>query len=304
MIAGKVILSFDVEEHFRIEAARNVATTDKQQSIYSLRMEESTDKILEMLADFGARATFFIVGRIGTSRPQLVRRIASAGHEIASHSWDHRRVHEFSERHFAEDVRISKDILEQASGQAVYGFRAPTFSVMRETAWAIDQLVEQGFFYDSSIFPVHHDRYGVAQAPRVPFLARGQRLAILELPPLTWQILNYNVPVAGGGYFRLFPPAFMNAGIQQALKQHTALAMLYFHPWEFDAQQPRLPLRTLASWRTYVGIHKTSKRLRQILSRYQFIRAIDQARSLDQTRLIDFQLATPCTASTLPPLSL
>ena len=221
-------------------------------------MEATTRKILEILASFQVRATFFIVGEIAETHPKLVRDIAEAGHEIGSHSHDHRRVHRFTPAAFAGDLRTSKDRLEQAGGRAVSGFRAPTFSVTRETAWAIDVLSEAGFTYDSSIFPVRHDRYGIPDAPRTPFVAVGREREILELPPATWRMLGQNLPVAGGGYFRLFPPFVMRAGLSQLARTTSpAVGMLYFHPWEFDPGQPKLPLKRLSKWRTYVGVGKS-----------------------------------------------
>src|SRR5207237_8848960 len=160
-----------------------------------------------------------------------------------SHSWDHRRLHRFTPAAFRDDLLRSKDALEQATGAAVVGFRAPTFSLVRETGWAIDVLAEAGFEYDSSIFPVRHDRYGIPEAPRGPFLAVGRERQLLELPPVTYRVAGMNLPVAGGGYFRLFPLGFMRAGLRQVARSvPPAVGMLYFHPLEFDLHQPRLPL--------------------------------------------------------------
>jgi polysaccharide deacetylase family protein (PEP-CTERM system associated) len=164
----------------------------------------------------------------------------------------------------------------------VVGFRAPTFSVMPETAWAIDILADCGFVYDSSIFPVRHDRYGIPTAPRWPFLAEGNKQTILELPPATLRLFGQNVPVAGGGYFRLFPPAMMRAGIRQ-LTSNTkpSVGMLYFHPWEFDPDAPRLPLGRVSKWRTYVGTAKSMARFKRLLAGpYRFRRAVDVAKEL------------------------
>jgi polysaccharide deacetylase family protein (PEP-CTERM system associated) len=147
---------------------------------------------------------------------------------------------------------------------------------MRETGWAVDALAECGFEYDSSIFPVRHDRYGVPDAPRVPFIAQGREREILELPPLTYRVAGANLPVAGGGYFRLFPLAVMRAGLRQAARSEVPqVGMLYFHPWEFDPGQPKLPLKRFARWRTYVGVHRTTARLARLLGEFPFRRAID-----------------------------
>jgi polysaccharide deacetylase family protein (PEP-CTERM system associated) len=280
-----VVLSFDVEEHFRIEAAAGITLPEPLKRDYARRMEDRTKLILDRLAARSAAATFFVVGEIARTHPGLVRDIAAAGHEVASHSWDHRRVHRFDPASFREDLRKSKDALEQAAGSAVVGFRAPTFSIVRETGWAIDVLAECGFAYDSSIFPVRHDRYGIPAAPRAPFRAVGRERSILELPPATYRVMGQNLPVAGGGYFRLFPPAVMRAGIRQrAAKTVPPVAMLYFHPWEFDPDQPRLPLKRLSRWRTYVGSGKSMSRLERLMGQpYTFKRAVDVTREIESS---------------------
>jgi len=281
-----VILSFDIEEHYRIEAAAGLTFPDDVKRDYAARMEATTRRLLEQLAATGAKATFFIIGEIALSHPKLIAHIAAAGHEVAAHGWDHRRVHHFSPTEFLEDVRWCKDALEQASGQTVAGYRAPTFSVMPETAWAIDALAEAGYRYDSSVFPVRHDRYGIPTAPRTPFLIEGRERTILELPPATYRVLGQNLPVAGGGYFRLFPLSFLIAGVRQLAKHDPAVGMLYFHPWEFDPEQPRLPLKRLSRFRTYVGVGRSTARLGRLLQRYQgqFRRAVDVVSELELRR--------------------
>ena len=288
------VISFDIEEHHRIEAAAGLDTSEELRGEYERRMEDVTRRLLDQLAEAEAIATFYIVGEIAVQRPALVRAIRDAGHEIGSHSFDHRRVHRFTPESFRDDLLRSKDALEQASGAEVLGFRAPTFSVTRETAWAVDVLAECGFVYDSSVFPVRHDRYGVPDAPRGPFLMQGERAEILELPPVTYRVLGQNLPVAGGGYFRLFPPMMMRAGLKQlADTGPDAVGMLYFHPWEFDPGQPRLSLKPFSRWRTYVGTAKTEHRLGDLLRRYSFRRAIDVARErlAVRERLPRFKLA-------------
>jgi len=275
------VASFDVEEHHRIEAATGLMCSPELKQEYARRMEHTTRQLLDHLAKAQALATFYIVGEIACTHPGLVRDIHAAGHEVASHSWDHRRVHHFTPETFREDLLRSKEALEGVTGEAVLGFRAPTFSVVRQTGWAVDVLAECGFEYDSSIFPVRHDRYGIPDAPRGPFLALGRSREILELPPLTYRVGNFNLPVAGGGYFRLFPLGVMRAGLRQTAKMMTqAVAMLYFHPWEFDPDQPRLPLGRFAKWRTYVGMSRTTGRLKSLLRGRTFARAIDVVRAI------------------------
>jgi polysaccharide deacetylase family protein (PEP-CTERM system associated) len=281
----RLILSFDVEEHFRIEAAAKLVVEPSLRSHYGDRLEPSTRWLLDRLEEFQQRATFFIVGQIARHQPKLVRAIHQAGHEVASHSWDHRRVHCFTPAAFREDVRLSKDALEQVTGEAVRGYRAPTFSILRQTAWALDELAELGLSYDSSIYPVRHDRYGVHAAPRGPFLARGFRHAILELPPATLRLFGVNMPMGGGGYFRLFPLFLTEWAMRQTGRAGpSSVATLYFHPWEFDPEQAQLPLGRLGRFRTYVGLRRTRGRLASLLARYRFQRAVDVVEQLDHYR--------------------
>jgi polysaccharide deacetylase family protein (PEP-CTERM system associated) len=282
----EVMLSFDVEEHFRIEAAAGLHLDPALEGHYGERAATATHWLLDRLGERGRLATFFVVGQLARRDPALVRSIHRAGHEVASHGWDHRRVTQMTPAAFREDVRLSRDALEQATGAAVVGYRAPTFSIVRRTAWALDVLAELGLLYDSSIYPVRHDRYGVPRAPRQPFLAWGQQHAILELPPATLRLPGVTVPAGGGGYFRLLPLWVLEQALAQAGRAATPrAAMLYFHPWEFDPQQPRLPLRRrLDRFRTYVGIGRSRRRLGTLLARYRFARAVDVARRLDGRR--------------------
>jgi polysaccharide deacetylase family protein (PEP-CTERM system associated) len=281
---SKIILSFDVEEHYRIEAAAGLAIEPKQRAYHCERLDIATGWLLDVLGEARAQATFFVVGEIARHNPALVRRIARAGHEVASHGWDHRRVHHFTPATFREDVQRSQDALHDVTGEAVIGYRAPTFSIMRPTAWAIDVLAEMGMLYDSSIYPVRHDRYGIPAAPRSPFLARGQQHTLLELPPATLRLLNLNLPMGGGGYFRLFPLFFTEWAIIQTERAcRPPVATLYFHPWEFDPDQERLPLGRLSRFRTYVGMKRSRGRLTALLARYSFARAVDVAREMQQT---------------------
>jgi polysaccharide deacetylase family protein (PEP-CTERM system associated) len=291
---GHVILSFDVEEHHRIEAAAGVAVASRQRARYRQRLGPATYWLLEQLAEHNHRATFFVVAKIAEHNPGIIRAIHKAGHEVASHGWDHQRVHNFTPATFREDVRQSKEKLEQVTSAAVVGYRAPTFSIMRQTAWAIDVLAELGMHYDSSIYPVRHDLYGVPQAPRTPFRVRGPTHTILEIPPATLHISGLTLPVGGGGYFRLLPLAILEHALRHApAVNHPSISMLYFHPWEFDPQQARLPMKPLGRFRTYFGIHWSRPRLTELLSRsarYDFIRACDAVALLDRRPLPEFDL--------------
>jgi polysaccharide deacetylase family protein (PEP-CTERM system associated) len=283
-VAG-TILSFDVEEHFRIEAASGLTLDPALKACYAERLEPSTRWLLDLLDRHGHRATFFILGEVARHQPELVRAVHRAGHEVASHGWDHRRILAMDHNSFREDVRRSKDALEQVTGEAVVGYRAPTFSVTRRTSWAVDVLADLGMLYDSSIYPVRHDRYGIPHAPRTPFCARGSRREILEFPPATLRLGGVNVPIGGGGYFRLLPLSLMERALAQVRRDgRPPVAMLYFHPWEFDPNQPRLPLRRASRFRTYVGISRSQVRLETLLRRHVFYRAVDVARRLAPQR--------------------
>lgn len=276
-----IILSFDVEEHHRIEAAAGLTIAPEAAADYGRRMDEATHRLLDELGCRGLKATFYVVGEISHSYPDLIRRMAREGHEVGCHSWDHRRVVRLSPDEFRDDVRRSKEALEDLVGEPVVGYRAPTFSIGRKTPWAIDILAEVGYHYDSSIYPVRHDRYGEPNAPRGPFWVRGLSQSLLELPPLTWRWLGGNLPVGGGGYFRLFPLALLERGLAQVKREgRPPVAMLYFHPWEFDPDQPRLPLGRLSSFRTYVGTRRSRLRLGRLLDRHSFTRAIDVVTAL------------------------
>lgn len=282
----RVVLSFDVEEHHRIEAAAGLEIDPALKSRYAARVGPTTRWLLERLGERGIRATFFLVGELARDQPALVRDIARDGHEIASHGWDHRRVLALGPAEFREDLRRSVDVLQQITGEAVRGYRAPTFSILRRTAWAVDALAEAGLLYDSSIFPVKHDRYGLPEAPCSPFLARGPGGGeVLELPPAVLRIGGARVPAGGGGYFRLFPPLVLDLALRQAARSAgTPVAMLYFHPWEFDPEQPRLPLRRVSRFRTYVGVNGSRSRLLDILAKHRFERAVDVALWIDRQR--------------------
>ncbi|MFA5866175.1 MAG: XrtA system polysaccharide deacetylase [Phycisphaerae bacterium] len=263
------LLSFDVEEYFQIEAA-STRITPADWPTWKKRLSPCIDRILELLDRYKASATFFVLGWIARHEPDLIRRIIAAGHEIASHGMTHRMINRMTPQEFRAELTESRKILEDLSGQSIRGFRAPTFSITRQSAWALDILAETGFSYDSSIFPIRHDRYGIPDAPRFAYLASGPGGGtILEIPPLTFRALGINWPVGGGGYLRLLPARAAVLGLKQARRQGH-VAMLYLHPWELDADQPTLPLSGLAQWRHRVGLKHTGKKLDFLLKRFKF----------------------------------
>jgi polysaccharide deacetylase family protein (PEP-CTERM system associated) len=274
------ILSFDVEEHDRIEAAQGVHCPASRRHEYAQRMEARTRDILAWLAAHRQRATFFIVGEVAQKHRKLIREIVAAGHEVAAHGWRHERVDRMTRQQFQDDVRRCKTALEDAAGVLVFGYRAPSFSIGWKTPWVADVLAECGYRYDASIYPVRHDRYGIPEAPRGPFWLLGEQHRLLELPALTWRGLGRNWAVGGGGHFRLWPLAFLHAGLRQAARLPCPVGVLYFHPWEFDPDQPRLPLRGLVRWRTYVGLRRTASRFQTLLQSYRFVRAWDVVEKL------------------------
>ena len=263
-------ITIDVEEYFHIEAAYS-AIRREDWGDWPSRVEHNIDLLLGLFDRHNQRGTFFILGDIARRHPHLAKRVADAGHEIASHGTGHDRLHRLDPDRFRQDVLISKHLLEDQTGQVVLGYRAPTFSVVPQTAWAIDVLIEAGFEYDASIFPVRHHWYGVPDAPDQPFHVQSgpNHPFLLEIPPLTWTVRRgplkgRKMPVAGGGYFRLLPLGFMFRGLSQASREKRP-AVLYFHPWEFDPQTPRMPLPLLGRVRTYTGLRSARSRLDRIM---------------------------------------
>jgi polysaccharide deacetylase family protein (PEP-CTERM system associated) len=263
-----VLLSFDVEEHFQIEAARDTIDPGQWDN-WPGRIKPNLDWLLEQLAQHQATATFFVLGWVARRQPRIVRAIADAGHELACHGYGHDRLHRLDPDRLRADLAAARAAIEDQAQQPLIGYRAPCFSLTAQTAWAVDVIAGQGFAYDSSIQPIHHPACGQADAPRRPYQLVGPSGGrLLEVPPLTWRCGRLRLPVAGGGYFRLLPLVAMHRGIAQARRAGQP-APLYFHPWEFDPDQPRLPLGPRQRWRTYVGIRRTRPRLQTLLRRYR-----------------------------------
>jgi polysaccharide deacetylase family protein (PEP-CTERM system associated) len=270
-------LSFDVEEYFHIEAAHGRIRRDQWDRLPS-RVEASVETLLGLLARHRRPATFFVLGDVARRCPRLGPRIAAAGHEIASHGSMHDRLHRLDPRTFRQDLLDSRRRLEDQTGRAVIGYRAPTWSVTRATGWAIDVLAAAGFGYDASIFPVRHPWYGVPDGPRGPYLVQHAPDGPLlrEMPPLTWRAAGRNWPAAGGGYFRLLPLWLMQRGLAQAARDGRP-AILYFHPWEFDPDLPEMPLSLTDRIRTYTGLRRSLGRLERIIAQEADWRTIADA---------------------------
>ena len=263
------VFSVDVEEYFQVLAFEQVVSRASWDTLPS-RVEESVGRLLELLARHSATATFFTVGWLAERKPALVRRIAEAGHEIASHSWWHRRVTALPPEEFRRDVRRCRDLLENVTGRRVAGFRAPSFSIVPGLEWAFDVLIEEGYRYDSSVFPIRRREYGYPGAPPDAYEIRRPAGVLLELPMATTVIAGVRVPAAGGGYLRHLPYSLT----ERAFREHGARGasgMFYVHPWEIDEGQPRLPVSWLTRLRHYSGIPRTLPRLERLLSQFRFV---------------------------------
>jgi len=261
-------LSFDVEEHFQVSAFWSEARR-QQWNKYESRVENNTRKLAELLAKHDTKATFFVLGWVAERYPGLVKLLVGQGHEIASHGYGHELITGQTPGMFRDDVRKSKRILEDICGKQVYGYRAPSFSITKDTKWAIPILIEEGYLYDSSIFPVLHDRYGMPDATPTIHLLRGEAGCIWEVPPSTTSILGIRLPVAGGGYFRLFPYPILRQLLKRIERAGHPLVM-YLHPWELDPDQPKMQGSCLSMFRHYINLHKTEDRLRSLLADFCF----------------------------------
>lgn len=268
-------LSVDVEEYYHgVEFEAAVALEDRP--LLPSRVAASTDRALALLAGVGVRATFFVLGCVTRSHPDVVRRIAAAGHEVACHGDSHQLVSRQTPETFAADVRAARDSLEQTIGEPVIGYRAPNYSITEAQTWAFDVLLEEGFRYDSSVYPIHHDRYGFPGAPRSPYVVRRQRDEMLwEFPLATVRIAGVNLPIGGGGLFRLLPADWFRRGYQRLNRREQRPGMFYFHPWELDPDQPRVPMPASHRFRHYVNLHRTEAKLGRFLRAVPFAPARD-----------------------------
>jgi polysaccharide deacetylase family protein (PEP-CTERM system associated) len=263
-------LTVDVEDYFHVSAlAANIDrdTSDTRES----RVVANTHRLLEIFELSGVRATFFVLGWVAKRHPELVRDIAVSGHEIACHGLSHRLVYEQNPREFHEETFASKNLLEDITGSAILGYRAASYSIVRESLWALDILAELGFVYDSSIFPVRHDRYGIPGADRAPH--RRSTLggaSIVEWPLATASILGYRLPVAGGGYFRLLPYWLSRWGLASINQGESQPFIFYLHPWEIDPEQPRVAASLLSRVRHYTNLGKCEARLKRLLHDFRF----------------------------------
>jgi polysaccharide deacetylase family protein (PEP-CTERM system associated) len=263
-------MTVDVEDYFQVQAFAHCIDR-REWDRFPRRVEANTHRILDMFDKAGARATFFTLGWIAERHPGLVRRIVDAGHELASHGWDHTRVDRQDPEAFRADVRRTRTLLEDIGGVPVRGYRAATFSIGARNLWAFPILRQEGYAYSSSINPIRHDLYGMPGAPRVPF--RPSADGVTEIPMTTVRMFGRNWPCAGGGYFRLLPTRLYRAGLDRVNGRDGQPGIFYFHPWEIDPDQPRV---THAGWKSrlrhYTNLSRMSPDLDRLLRDYAWDR--------------------------------
>jgi len=264
-------MTIDVEDYFQVSAFAPYIARERWEFI-PCRVESNVDRILALLNEEGAKATFFTLGWIADRYPAMITRIVSNGHELASHGWGHHRVSDQNPHEFHEDITRSKAILEDISGQAVLGYRAPSFSIGRHNQWALDVLEKAGYRYSSSIYPVRHDHYGIPDAPRFAYYPRGAG-SLLELPITTIRLFRQNIPAGGGGYFRLWPYPVSRWFLKRLNQLERRSAIFYFHPWEIDHQQPRQKAIGMKTrFRHYYNLHRMEGRIRALIRDFKWDR--------------------------------
>jgi polysaccharide deacetylase family protein (PEP-CTERM system associated) len=295
-------LTIDVEDYFQVAALAEAVNRDDWHSM-EYRVEANTHRLLELLDRHNTRATFFTLGWVAEKSPQLVRDIQKAGHEVASHGYSHQLIYNQTPEIFREETRRSKQILEDITGEPVTGYRAASYSITNQSRWALDILAEEGFVWDSSIFPVHHDRYGMPGTPRWPHCLKTDKgYELAEFPLSTLKFPGYTLPIAGGGYFRLFPYWFSRWGLGSINRQGQPF-VFYLHPWEVDPGQPRLDVKWFSRFRHYNNLDVCERRLDQLLGHFRFTAMGDVLRNqqlLDQDQLVTtghekMEFSSPCS---------
>lgn len=257
-------MSVDVEEYFQVSAFAGT-TRPADWDSHESRVEQNIDAILALFAEHGARATFFTLGWIAERHPEMIRRIVASGHEIASHGYQHVQVFDQSPDQFRADVRRTRAMLQEISGTAVRGYRAASFSIDARTLWAFEVLAEEGYEYSSSIYPIRHDLYGMPNAPRFAFRPDGAK-GLIEVPVTTVRVFGHNMPCGGGGYFRLLPEVYSRWAMRRVNRNDRRPCIFYFHPWEIDPGQPRMPgLPFKSRFRHYTNLGRMEGRLNRVL---------------------------------------
>lgn len=274
--------TIDVEEYFQVAAFDPYVARSSWKDFES-RVARQMELLLGLLAAHDARATCFVLGWVAERQPELIRTIARAGHEIASHGWDHKRVTALSPVQFRDSVRRSKQLLEDIAGVPVVGFRAPNFSIVHGREWALDILIEEGYRYDSSLFPIRRSGYGYAAGQTDPYWILRPAGLLAEIPPTTLQLAGLRLPAAGGAYFRLLPYGLVRTALRQCERRGVP-GTFYIHPWEVDPDQPRVAVSWATRLRHYGGLRRTQARLERLLDEFQFAPIDETVVALSKTR--------------------
>jgi polysaccharide deacetylase family protein (PEP-CTERM system associated) len=262
-------LTVDVEDYFHVSAFADAINRNEWDRL-PLRVGENTRRLLDLFERNHLKATFFVLGWVAERAPELIREIAARGHEVACHGQSHQLVYNQSPEVFRQETMQSKKLLEDIIGAPVRGYRAASYSITERSRWALDILAEAGFVYDSSIFPVRHDRYGMPGSPEYPYnMTTGNGHSLVEFPLSTARVLGYRLPVAGGGYFRLYPYTLSRYGLRQINRQEKPF-IFYLHPWEIDPDQPRVEAKWLSRFRHYNNISRCEERLKRLFQDFSF----------------------------------
>ncbi len=263
-------VTVDVEEYFHPTEVQ-AAVGQSQWDTLPSRIEHQLDQTLQLLTTRKTKATFFVLGWVAERHPRAIQEIVAAGHEIGCHSYSHQLVYSLTPREFRQDTRRAVATIEDACGVTPRVYRAPSYSIIRESLWALEILVEEGFVSDSSIYPIAHDRYGIPGSPRYPHVIETPAGPIREFPIATVRLSNERVaPIGGGGYLRLLPYRYTSAGIRRLNRDENQPACIYFHPWEIDPDQPRLASGLIARLRTYTGVKGMARKLERLLAEFEF----------------------------------
>lgn len=285
-------LTVDVEDYFHVAAFADQVKPENWNG-YELRVVANTQRLLNLFDQQNVKATFFILGWVAEKVPELVREIAAQGHEIACHGFSHQLIYKQSRNLFYEETHKSKSLLEDIIGKPVAGYRAASYSITRKSLWALDVLGELGFEYDSSIVPIHHDFYGIPDTPRAPYvICSPEGHEFIEFPPTTLSLPGLNLPVAGGGYFRLYPYWFSKAALRWINRHDQLPFIFYLHPWEVDPDQPRMQGKLTSRFRHYNNLHKCYARLEKLLQAFEFSTVRDVL-STQQQPTASFDLNQP-----------
>lgn len=279
------ILTIDVEEYFQVSAFSEYIPRS-QWDRFQTRVEGSTHTILDRMSLSGVKGTFFVLGWVAEKYPQIVRAIRSEGHEVACHGYSHCLVYEQTPKEFREETHRAKTILEQTAGCQVFSYRAASYSITKQSAWALQILAEEGFENDSSIFPIVHDRYGISSALRWPAVLQLEGgFSLTEFPMSTLNRYGLNIPISGGGYFRFFPYSVTRAAIRSLNRVDNLPLVFYLHPWEFDPEQPRQHVGRVSRFRHYLNLHKTEPRFVRLIKDFDFAPLATVGRSLMLPRM-------------------